>query len=186
VSAAAATVVRSSRLASITPAQLGAAGVVALLLVAQVSYVGWKDIARWSDAETESRLAFAAASEDTGGFTRLVERVRTESGDVLAEPLDVVVLAGRQVLFEPYLFTIFEAEGRWDAAPLVERICRGDVRLLVLGYPLDLVEGHFFQDQGFWPTPVLAALRHVMRFESRIGGRYVYTSNGIQIAERAC
>jgi len=36
---------------------------------------------------------------------------------LLSDPLDVIVLAGRQAVFEPLLFSIFHQVGRWDAAP---------------------------------------------------------------------
>ncbi len=55
----------------------------------------------------------------------VVERVRAEPGEVLANPLDVVVLAGRPILFEPYVFNILESQGTWDPSPIVGRICAG-------------------------------------------------------------
>ena len=54
-------------------------------------------------------------------FDELVARVRSEPREVLAEPLDVVVLAGRPILLEPTIFGILQRAGSWDAGPLVRR-----------------------------------------------------------------
>jgi hypothetical protein len=186
VADAAARVVRSSRLRSVAAWQVGGGALVVVCLMAQIAYVGLKDISRWRNSYSESRAAFAAATDDLQGFKHLVERVRTESSEVLAEPLDVVVLAGRPVLLEPFVFSIFEVEGKWDPGPLRERICRGDVGLLVLAYPLESAEDQSFQGQEFWPKSVLAALRQTMQFESNVGGRHVYTAPGRSAAASPC
>ena len=51
--------------------------------------------------------------------------------------MDVVVLGGRQILLEPFIYSIRLDVGRWRADPVVDRICRGDVGLVVLAYPLE-------------------------------------------------
>jgi hypothetical protein len=186
VADAASRVARSSRLSSVSAWQVGAAALVTVGLIAQISYVGLKDFTHWRNSASEGRLILARATSDTEGFNHLVERVRMQSSDVLAEPMDVLVLAGRPVLFEPYVFSIFEAEGKWEAAPLRQRICRGDVRLLVLSYPLQNAEEQSYQGQEFWPRSVLAALRQTMQFESTVGGRYVYTAEGISARGTTC
>ncbi len=68
-------------------------------------------------------------------FNALVARVRSEQGTVLADPLDVLVLADRPVLLEPIVYSLREQDGSWDPRPLVERVCSGEVTLVVLGYP---------------------------------------------------
>jgi hypothetical protein len=100
----------------------------------------------------------------------LADRVARTQGTVLADPLDVLVLAGRPVLIEPILFSLMEQDGTWDSRALVARICNGDVRLLVLGYPLEEV-------QRRWPLSVAAALRQTFLLEESVplaaGRRYV-------------
>jgi hypothetical protein len=107
-------------------------------------------------------------------FTTLVERVRSEPAAVLANPLDVVTLAGRPVLFEPYIFSILQTEGRWDPAPIVDRICGGDVGLLVLDYPLE-VANTAYHGYAHWPWPIFAALEGTMHRRGTLAERFIYT-----------
>jgi hypothetical protein len=106
-------------------------------------------------------------------FQSLVDRVQTEPREVLADPLDIIPLSGRRNQLEPALYAILWAEGRWDATPLVRRICGGEIGLLVLGYPIE-DGGPVLHGYTRWPVPVLAALRHTMSFEEARAGRYVY------------
>jgi hypothetical protein len=75
---------------------------------------------------------------------------------------------------EPYIFSILGTEGRWDATPLVRQICKGDVTLLVLGYPLEQSDGRQFDGYTFWPAPVTEALRATMVLDRQQAGRYLY------------
>jgi hypothetical protein len=115
-------------------------------------------------------------------LARLVERVRAEPGDVLANPLDVIVLAGRPVLLEPYLFSIFHSQGLWRPDPIVTRLCRGQVGLVVSDYPLELTNPHY---HGFahWPWPVYDAIREAYAHESTTAGRYVYVPRPEVVAQ---
>ena len=113
----------------------------------------------------------------------VIERVRAEPRDVLAVPLDVVVLADRPVLLEPYVFSIRYDQGLWDPGPLVRRVCDGGVGLVVLDRPLESdippYHGH-----TLWPAPVLQALRATMLLERQHAGRYLYVPG--QGDESAC
>ena len=108
-------------------------------------------------------------------FAALVDRVRTTSGDVLAEPMDVIVLGGRPILLEPFIYSIQLDVGRWRPDPVVDRICHGDVGLVVLAYPLE--EGANMTDglHALWPAPVMAAMQATMQLEGVQAGRFVYT-----------
>src|SRR5204862_2516389 len=70
-------------------------------------------------------------------FAAVLDRVRAEPRGVLAEPLDIVALAGREILLEPYIFSLLNQEGKWEAAPVVRQICTGQIGLLVLDHPLE-------------------------------------------------
>jgi hypothetical protein len=117
--------------------------------------------------------AAAAIPAGTTTFADLVERVRAEPRQVLANPADVVVLAERPLLFEPYVFSILEREGQWDPAALVEQICVGGIGLLVVDSPLESA-GPSFHGYSHWPAPVLDALRQTMVLEARYGDRLLY------------
>jgi hypothetical protein len=106
-------------------------------------------------------------------FTAVVARVRSEPRQVLAQTLDVVVLAGRPILYEPTIFGIYHGQGRWDAGPLVHGICSGQIGLLVLDFPLES-DGHAIHGYSLWPPPILAALRETMVFETERAGKSLY------------
>ncbi len=126
----------------------------------------------------------SAPPTDRAALDALIEEVRATPGEVLADPLDVVVLAGRPIYFEPYIFSILYGEGRWDVTPLVERICSGGVGLLVLGYPLDGKQPAY---HGYpqWPAPAVAALRETMVLQRQQAGRWVYVP-GVGDVSGAC
>jgi hypothetical protein len=106
-------------------------------------------------------------------FAHVLERVRMEPRGVLAEPLDIVTLAGREILFEPYIFSILHRQGLWDATPAVRQICTGQIGLLVLDHAL---EDPPWEYHGFphWPAPVLDALRASMRLDRMQARLFLY------------
>jgi hypothetical protein len=123
---------------------------------------------------TLSELQTATDATQQSEFQALVDRVRAEPGPVLADPLDVVVLADRPVLLEPLIFGIFERQGSWDPAPLVTTICSGGVSLLVLDSPIERVAEYAPLGAPWWPEAVVLALRQRMQLDSLTAGRYVY------------
>jgi hypothetical protein len=122
---------------------------------------------------SDIRSAFTAPRDIE--FEALVDRVRHAPGSVIAEPMDVVVLAGRQVLLEPFIFNILLDTGHWRADPVVDRICAGDVGLLVLAYPMDVGAGMTDGLHALWTPAVMAALADTMELEGVQGQRYVYS-----------
>jgi hypothetical protein len=108
-------------------------------------------------------------------FQALVDVVRAEPGAVLAEPLDVVVLARRPIMLEPVIFSILERQGQWDSEPLVRRICSGEVRLLVLAFPIAAVAAYAPYREPWWPPSVMSALQDCMRPDGQRAGRFLYT-----------
>jgi hypothetical protein len=112
-------------------------------------------------------------SDEVAALASLTERVRSEPREVLADPLDVIVLAGRPLTFEPYIFSILHREGRWDASSLMSSICNGGIGLVVMGQPLDN-ESAVLHGYVFWATPILSALREAMVLETVTAGRFIY------------
>jgi hypothetical protein len=96
---------------------------------------------------------------------------------VLADPLDVLVLADRAVVLEPIVYSLREQDGSWDPTPMVERICSGDISLVVLGYPLAEAQQRF-------PPSVARALQRTMAVEqtARLGG----SQRWLLVPSRAC
>ncbi len=103
----------------------------------------------------------------------LVERVRSTPGEVLAAQLDLIALADRPILLEPYIYSILEREGRWDSRPLARSICNREVALLVFEHPLEHGSGEY-HGYASWPAPVLAALQDTMVLDEQRGGFYLY------------
>lgn len=112
-------------------------------------------------------------SADSAEFYDVVERVRSEPTEVLAAPLDVITLARRRVIFEPYIFSLWFSTAHWDPAPLVARICDGRVGLLVVDRPINQP---MFEFDGYssWPAPVIDVLQQRAVLEAYEGGRYLY------------
>ena len=106
-------------------------------------------------------------------FQLVVERVRSTPGAVVAEPLDALALAGKPTLVEPWAADALQHSGTWTVAPLVERVCAGDIQLAVLAHTLeDTVVA--YQGYGIWPAELLQALRQMMVRDADLGGRYIY------------
>lgn len=106
-------------------------------------------------------------------FYALVDRVQAESREVLAATLDVVTLADRPLLLEPYIFSVLWHQGAWNPQPLVQRICARQVGLLLFFNPLEFGSGTY-HGISYWPPPVLKALQETMVFDSVQAGRYLY------------
>jgi hypothetical protein len=110
---------------------------------------------------------------ETEAFGQLVERVRTEPLEVMANPLDVIVLAGRPVTFEPHFFTILQIKQVWDPRPVVRRICRGEIGLLVLEQPME--EGvSRYHGYAHWPVLMRKAFAEAMVPDGQLAGRFLY------------
>ncbi|HEY3064007.1 MAG TPA: hypothetical protein VGL99_33975 [Chloroflexota bacterium] len=142
-------------------------GVVAGLLLGVNAIVGTQVVLR----QVIGQPAYVLGEPtDSATFNGLVQRVQATAGTVLADPLDVVVLADRPILLEPILYSLFELDRSWDPAPMVQRVCRGEIALLVLGYPIEEIGQRF-------PTSVARALRQTMQLERTVAlagrARYV-------------
>jgi hypothetical protein len=127
----------------------------------------------------QSTLASAALIADWrrdygADFAQLVARIEHEPREILSEPMDVVVLANRPVLFEPVNYTLLWSANQWDAQPLVDRICAGDIGMLVLVNRLDELPQQLIGGYELWPPPLTAALQATMVFDSRQAGRFIY------------
>jgi hypothetical protein len=147
-----------NRLRADAPRRLAVVAVFGgVLLVAPVAAGAWL-------ATLSASQAWMAAN--AGEFPAIVERVRANRGEVLAEPLDVVALASRQPLFEPLLLGLFAETGSWDVGAIVRKICDGSVSLVVVDRPIESVVD--------WPAPVRAAVAQSMQLQGTWAGRLVY------------
>jgi hypothetical protein len=137
-------------------------GVLGALLLVGNAAVAVNGAQGWLGARPAFLVAGAAIELP---LRQLVERVAATPGTVLADPLDVLVLADRPILLEPIIYSLREQDGSWDPRPMVARLCSGEVKLIVLGYPP--------QELGLrFPRPVAAAVSRafVVVDEVRVGG----------------
>jgi hypothetical protein len=153
---------------------LAPAGSAALILIFGMQAGGSEGLLESSRAmrlDMRRTLSWTADRD----FDALVERARREPGLVLAEPMDVQVLAGRPVLLEPFIYNILMAAGVWGPEPLIAQICSGQIKLAVLGYSVEqganMTDGLF----ALWPPPVMDALQAGLQLEGIEANRYVYT-----------
>jgi hypothetical protein len=151
-----------------------AAGAAALFLMVGFQFGGPLGLVESARA-ARSNLRDALSLPTDVDFNALVERVRQERGAVIAEPMDVLVLAGRPVLFEPFVYNLMVDEGRWRPDALVTRICNGEVRLAVLAYPIEVAAEMTDGLHALWTPAVIGSLHETMAFEGIEASRYVYT-----------
>jgi hypothetical protein len=161
--------IRARLVDSSVTGNLGRALVPVLLLAATLAPVAARIGAYGAPVMSQVWPSTSYAS----GLDRVIERVRSEPRDVIAEPADVIVLAGRRILLEPAHPLMVLGQGSWSPSPVVLRICRGDVGLLILGYPLES-GGPEFHGYLRWPAPILAALRETMVLEAKDADRFLY------------
>ena len=151
-----------------------AGATVALVLVCAVA-IGGPSGVLGSARSTRDDLRSALRQQSRPDFEGLVERVRREPGEVIADPMDVLVLAGRPVLFEPFIYNILLDQGLWRPDRVLQRICGGSVGLAVFSYSLEVAARMTDGLHALWPPQVIAALGDTMAFEGMEANRYVYT-----------
>jgi hypothetical protein len=137
-------------------------GVLGALLLVGNAAVAVNGAQGWLRARPAFVVGGAAVEQP---LRQLVERVAATPGTVLADPLDVLVLADRPILLEPIIYSLREQDGAWEPRPMVARLCSGEVKLIVLGYPPHEMGLRF-------PRAVAAAVSRafVLVEEVRIGG----------------
>jgi hypothetical protein len=155
--------------------RLAAVGAVCLIVVVGAAFGGPEGM-RGSARAVRSHIESLRTTTPDVQFDQLIERVRREPGDVLAEPMDVLVLAGRPVEFEPLIFAFEEAAGNWHATPILTRICSGQIRLVILGYSLDEAAAIMQGEYHIWPPAIVSALKDTMVLERLQASRFVYAA----------
>jgi hypothetical protein len=145
-----------------------AVGLVAAGALAAQALVATGSVARW---HLERPGFLVGPSTAQAALAPLVERVRSANGTVLADPLDVVVLANRPIFIEPTDFGIRERAGTWDSTPIVELLCTKQVPLVILGYAVDDVGER-------WPASLVTTMQRTLVLDATVPlanrARWVY------------
>jgi hypothetical protein len=80
-------------------------------------------------------------------------QLATKQGIVLSDNyLDLVVLSGQPIYFEPVLYTQLYKAGLWDITGLSNEIKEQK-------FPLILIGGQTMDDDNYWPPPLIESLR---------------------------
>jgi hypothetical protein len=103
---------------------------------------------------------------------RLIRLVNSVPGDVLSEDASFTFLAGKPVLFQPYIMTLLSRTGKWDQGPLIESIENEGYSLIILRVDLDdpsntEVRGGAWEAAGFdrWTPEMEEAIKsHYTRY----------------------
>ena len=108
-------------------------------------------------------------------FNHLVQDVSGEPGIVISESMDIAALADQPLYIEPFAYSMYELQGKWNSAPLVDEICARHVTLLLLSYPLEKYAG--LEGIPTWPPSLTAAFRASMQFEQVRAFHWLYRPN---------
>lgn len=100
--------------------------------------------------------------------------VAATPGPVLAEQTWYVAAMDREPLVVPFLATQLAGRGLWNDAPLVQAAERGDIALVLLGFPLHDGAAFTGGHADRFPVAVLDALRRRYVLEQQVGSLHVY------------
>jgi hypothetical protein len=124
--------------------------------VAVSSFYGSAVIKRWAQL-TEYRALAAEVTE------------ATLQGPVLADDwMDMVLLAGQRIYFQPFEYTQLYKAHLWDPSPLVADAARGRFPLVIIVAP-----GTGLNEER-WPPPVMKAIQANYEVTGRMDRFVVY------------
>lgn len=63
---------------------------------------------------------------------RVLELAATVNGPVISEDMVLLYKAGKPLLYQPFIMTQLVSEGKWNPAPLIDSLRRGDVTMIIL------------------------------------------------------
>ena len=67
----------------------------------------------------------------------VLDAVKAADGPVLSDDMTLLVLSGKQLVFQPHVFSQLARTGRWDQGPLLRMLEAGEFDLLVLQFQID-------------------------------------------------
>ena len=79
-------------------------------------------------------LSFTPSKAAAYNGQQLVEIIRSFKGPVLVEDEGLTLLAGREVIYNPFIMNELNKEGLWDQKPFVESIRNAEYELIVLRF----------------------------------------------------
>jgi len=82
----------------------------------------------------DRELSFTPSKAVAYNGQQLVEIIRSFKGQVLVEDEGLTLLAGREVIYNPFIMNELNKEGLWDQTPFVESIRNAEYDLIVLRF----------------------------------------------------
>ena len=103
-------------------------------------------------------------AQDANRGAELARLVRSVEGEVLAEDNGYLLLSGKRIVFEPYIFTQLADSGIWDPTSVRRDIGLARFGLIVLGFDVESMRS------VRWEKGIAAAIARRYRLLKRIAG----------------
>ncbi len=111
-------------------------------------------------------------------YSKVQLMVSEMRSDVLCEEPIFTLLAGKEVLYQPFIMSQLAKEEKWDESSFVDDLRSGKHFSLIVTIQDIANENQVFQ--GFTPA-MRAAILDGYRFQQRIGGYYIYVSKCLPV-----
>ena len=82
----------------------------------------------------DRELSFTPSKAEAYNGQQLIEIIRSFKGPVLVEDEGLTLLAGRDVIYNPFIMNELNKEGLWDQTPFVDSIKHAEYDLIVLRF----------------------------------------------------
>lgn len=103
----------------------------ALAVLLALLFVCWQVVYGW---DKRYRHPYAAIVPN---MERVVTLVASTEGPVISEDMVLLYKAGKPLYYQPFIMSRLAAEGRWDETPVLERLNRGGIPLVILTTGID-------------------------------------------------
>lgn len=102
-----------------------------LAVILSLAVLCWQVVYGWDEKYRHPYEAIAPNME------RVIDLVASVDGPVISEDMVLLYKTGKPLFYQPFIMTRLTMEGRWDAAPLLERLRRGEVSMIILTTAID-------------------------------------------------
>jgi 4-amino-4-deoxy-L-arabinose transferase-like glycosyltransferase len=102
-----------------------------LAVILSLSVLCWQVVHGW---DKKYRHPYAAIAPN---MERVIDLVASVDRPVISEDMVLLYKTGKPLFYQPFIMSRLTMEGRWDAAPLLERLRRGEVPMIILTTAID-------------------------------------------------
>ncbi len=97
-----------------------------LIVLLGLFLVGWQGVFGW---EVKYRRPYQVIVPN---MERVIELAASVDGPVISEDMVLLYRTGKPLYYQPFIMTRLAVEGRWDATPMLDRLRRGEVPMIIL------------------------------------------------------